>query len=40
MSRTPQMPQNKLDTILTKLSSVMDTKKLIFTPQDAKGRYQ
>jgi apolipoprotein D and lipocalin family protein len=40
MSRTPQIPKNKLDGILTKLSSVMDTKKLIFTPQDPKGRYQ
>jgi len=40
MSRSPQMPKNKLDAILSKLSSVMDTKKLIFTPQDAKGRYQ
>lgn len=40
MSRTPQMPKNKLDAILTKLSQVMDTKKLIFTPQDPKGRYQ
>lgn len=40
MSRTPGIPKNKLDAILTKLSLVMDTKKLIFTPQDAKGRYQ
>ncbi len=40
MSRNPQIPKNKLDVILTKLSQVMDTKKLIFTPQDTKGRYQ
>jgi apolipoprotein D and lipocalin family protein len=40
MSRSHRMPKNKLDAILTKLSTVMDTKKLIFTPQDDKGRYQ
>lgn len=40
MSRTPQMPKATLDTILQKLSSVMDTQKLIYTPQDKQGRYQ
>lgn len=40
MSRTPQMPSSKLQAILKKLSSAMDTKKLIYTPQDKQGRYQ
>ena len=40
MSRTPQMPKPILDGILKKLSSTIDTKKLIFTPQDPKGKYQ
>lgn len=40
MSRTPQMPQAKLQAILEKLSSAMNIKRLIFTPQDSKGRYK
>lgn len=40
MSRTPQMPKPKLDELLKKLSLSMNTQKLIFTPQDSKGRYQ
>lgn len=39
MSRTPRMPQSKLDAIVKKLSTRIDTSKLIYTPQDKQGRY-
>ena len=40
MSRKPQMPQEKLKEILALLQNAMDIKKLIYTPQDEKGRYK
>ena len=40
MSRKPTMPQERLELVLTLLADAMDTKKLIFTPQDEKGRYR
>lgn len=40
MSRTPKMPKEKLEEILSLLANAMDTKKLIYTPQDEKGRYK
>lgn len=40
MSRKPTMPQNILDDIKEKLSTVMKLKDLIYTLQDEKGRYQ
>ena len=40
MSRKPIMPQNILDEIKTKLSTVMELKTLIYTPQDEKGKYK
>jgi len=40
MSRKPTMPQNILNEIKEKLSTVMELKNLIYTPQDAQGRYQ
>lgn len=40
MSRTPQMPKATLDGIVKKLSTSIDIKRLIFTPQDPKGKYQ
>lgn len=40
MSRTPTIPKSKLDPILKKLSALMDTRTLIYTPQDKQGRYQ
>jgi apolipoprotein D and lipocalin family protein len=40
MSRTPKLSQRKLKKLLAKLQKNMDTKRLIFTPQDKKGRYK
>jgi len=40
MSRKPTMPKNKLESIEEFLSKTMDTKRLIYTPQDKRGRYQ
>lgn len=40
MSRKPKMPEEKLKEIVDYLTQTMDTKKLIYTPQDEKGRYQ
>ncbi|MBE0492698.1 MAG: lipocalin family protein [Sulfurospirillum sp.] len=38
MSRKPFMPQAKLDEILTYASKALDAERLIYTPQDTKGR--
>lgn len=40
INREPFMKKEKLNNILTFLSNHMDTKDLIFTPQDPKGRYK
>lgn len=40
MSRTPKLDKEKLSAIVKKLSLKMDTKRLIYTPQDAQGRYK
>lgn len=40
MSRKPTMPKEQLGEILSLLQNAMDTKKLIYTPQDKKGRYR
>ena len=40
MSRKPKLPKTTLNKILTKLEKDMDVKRLIFTPQDKKGRYK
>jgi apolipoprotein D and lipocalin family protein len=40
MSRKPKLPEKKLNQILTKLEKSMDIERLIFTPQDEKGRYK
>ncbi|MFT7005295.1 MAG: apolipoprotein D and lipocalin family protein, partial [Sulfurimonas sp.] len=40
MSRTPKMQEEKLKKILSLLENKMDLKNLIYTPQDAKGRYK
>ncbi len=40
MSRKPKMPKRKLNKILAKLEQNMDLKRLIYTPQDKKGRYK
>ncbi len=40
MSRKPELPKRKLNHILAKLEKSMDLKRLIFTPQDEKGRYK
>ena len=40
MNREPFMPKNKLISIISFLAQYMDTSKLIFTPQDAQGRYK
>ena len=40
MSRKPELPKRKLKKILSKLEKNMDVKRLIFTPQDIKGRYK
>jgi apolipoprotein D and lipocalin family protein len=40
MSRKPKMERKKLNNILALLEKKMDLKRLIFTPQDEKGRYR
>jgi len=40
MSRKPELPERKLNQILAKLEKSMDLDRLIFTPQDEKGRYK
>lgn len=40
MSRKPKMPQSVLNNILAKLDPTMDLERLIYTPQDEKGRYK
>ncbi len=40
MSRQPTLPKRKLNEILAKLEENMDLERLIFTPQDNKGRYK
>lgn len=40
MSRTPNMDKGELSMILNDLKKKMDTQKLIFTPQDERGRYR
>ncbi|CAA6823488.1 MAG: outer membrane lipoprotein [uncultured Sulfurovum sp.] len=40
MSRDPQLQKQKLSKILAKLGKSMNLKRLIYTPQDAKGRYK
>jgi len=40
MSRTPRMDEKKLENILALLEGEMDLKRLIYTPQDAQGRYK
>jgi len=40
MSRTPKMDAKTLQKIVALLQNSMDTQKLIYTPQDEKGRYK
>lgn len=40
MSRTPTIAKNRLAPILSLLEQHMELRRLIWTPQDAKGRYQ
>lgn len=40
ISRKPKLSAQKFHAILAKLEKNMDTRKLIFTPQDNKGRYK
>lgn len=40
MSRTPKMNENQLQNILSFLADKVELNKLIFTPQDEKGRYK
>ena len=40
MSRTPKMQEQTLKKILALLENKMDVKRLIYTPQDTKGRYK
>ncbi len=40
MSRKPTLEKPKLTQVLATLEKSMDLKKLIFTPQDEKGRYK
>lgn len=40
MSRTPKIQEQKLQTIVALLADKMDVKKLIYTPQDEKGKYK
>ena len=40
MSRKPKMAQNVLNNILAKLDPTMDLNRLIYTPQDEKGKYK
>ena len=40
MSRKPFMPREKLQEIESYISDAMDLQKLLYTPQDEKGKYQ
>lgn len=40
MSRTPTLDEQKLQKVLALLDTQIDTKRLIFTPQDQQGRYK
>jgi apolipoprotein D and lipocalin family protein len=40
LNRTPFMEKKKLDYLVSFLSKYMDTKRLIYTPQDSQGRYK
>jgi len=40
MNRTPFMKKKKLENLVSFLSKHMDTKRLIYTPQDSQGRYK
>jgi len=40
LNRTPFMKKEKLDNLVSFLSKHMDIKRLIYTPQDSKGRYK
>lgn len=40
MSRSPNIAQNKLKSMILFLQKYMDTKRLIFTPQDPQGKYK
>ena len=40
MNREPIIEKEKLDSLILLLSKHMDTKELIFTPQDKNGRYK
>lgn len=40
MSRKPELPKRKLNKVLSKLEKNMDLNRLIYTPQDEKGRYK
>lgn len=40
MNRKPQMEQERLQSLLSRLKPLMDLSRLIYTPQDEKGRYQ
>lgn len=40
MSRKPGLPKKKLNKILAKLEKNMNLNRLIYTPQDTKGRYK
>lgn len=40
LNRTPFMKEKKLEELVSFLSKYMDTKRLIFTPQDTQGRYK
>jgi apolipoprotein D and lipocalin family protein len=40
MSRTPHITQEQRDVLLAKLDPLMDLSRLIYTPQDEKGRYK
>lgn len=40
MSRTPKLEESKFKKILAKLEKSMNLKRLIYTPQDEKGRYK
>ena len=40
LNRTPFMKKEKLENLVSFLSQYMDTKRLIFTPQDSHGKYK
>lgn len=40
MSRTPKIDEKELSSILNILKTKMDTQRLLFTPQDERGRYR